>query len=486
MHQLNQQDSLFLFSESPRVPMHIGSLHVYDASSAPQPITFDRFVEHVGSRLPLARLLRRKVLRVPFDLDYPYWLEDESFDLEFHVRGLALPAPGGHKELWQQASRLHSIPLDLDRPPWEIYYIEGLCPPDFPPESFGMFIKVHHSAIDGISGIELMGALNDLDPGGRDHPEDHWHPDPVPSPAELIMRTWTNMVLRPWRFYSRLLRSWPQMRPIDWGWRAAANVPDLPLTRLNTRVTSHRVADGFRFELAAAKRIRAAVAGSTVNDVILAIVGGGMRRYLASTGDLPDAPLYASVPISIRTAEEAGEAGNMISMMVVSLATDVADPLERLRSIQESTARSKEIGNAVEARALVESGELMPGLLLGLVARSIPAGGASRVTSMLGNVCVSNVPGSQVPLYLRGARMESYYGVGPVYDHLGPLHMVVSYLGQIHLSISTCRDVVPDAERYVECLQQAFLELAGAATAGQPADGGPSSNRSDRGRPVGG
>jgi WS/DGAT/MGAT family acyltransferase len=463
MQQLNQQDALFLFSESPRVPMHIGSLHVYDSSTAPEAITFDRFLHHVGSRLPLARLLRRKVVRVPFDLDYPYWVEDGAFDVEFHVRNLFLPEPGGRRELWQQASRLHSIPLDLDRPPWEIYYIEGLRPPDFPAESFGMFIKVHHSAIDGISGIELMGALNDLDPQGREQPDDRWQPDDVPSSGELLMRSWMNLAVRPWRFYSRLVQTWPEMRPLYWGSRAAANVADLPITRLNARVTSHRLADGFRFELSAAKAIRAAVPGSTVNDVILAVAGGGIRRYLASTGELPDASLFASVPISMRTEKDAGEPGNMISMMIVSLATDVEDPLERLRIIQQSTARSKEIGNAVEARALVESGELMPGLLMGMVARSIPMSGPRGVTSMLGNVCVSNVPGSQVPLYLCGARMDSYYGVGPVYDHLGPLHMVVSYLGQVHLSISTCRDVVPDPEYYIECLEYAFQQLAAAA-----------------------
>jgi WS/DGAT/MGAT family acyltransferase len=465
MFQLNQQDSIFLFSESARMPMHIASLHVYDPSTASEPITFERILRHVQGRLPLARVLRRRIVRVPLDLDYPYWVEDAAFDVEFHVRNLALPAPGDLAELWKQASRLHSIPLDLDRPPWELYIIEGLQPPDFPPNSFALYIKVHHSAIDGISGIELMGALNDLDPGGREEPPDPWHPEATPTPGALLMRTWVNSLVRPGRFYGRMLRSLPGMRPIHWSSRIARNSQTAPMTRLNVPATTHRVAGGFRFELAAAKRIRSAVPGSTVNDVVLTIVGGGLRRYLQSSNDLPSNSLVASVPISMRTEKEAGLPGNMISMMIVSLGTDVADPLERLKVIQQSTAASKEIGNAVEARTLAESGQLMPGALIGLAARSITASGVRGVTASLGNVCVSNVPGSQVPLYLCGARMTSYYGLGPVYDHLGPMHMVVSYLGYIHLSVTTCREVVPDIDHLVGALQGSFEELAAASRA---------------------
>jgi diacylglycerol O-acyltransferase len=483
MQQLNQQDSIFLYSESARMPMHIGSLHVYGPSETSGKISFEQIVEHVQSRLPLARVLRRRIARVPLNLDYPYWVEDDGFDLGFHVRHVALAAPGDRKELWRQASRLHSIPLDLNRPPWEIHIFDGLDDKEFAPGSFALYIKVHHSAIDGISGIELMGALNDLDPAGRDRPADTWRPEGDPGLGVLLLRSWVNMAVRPGRFYGRMLRSIPQMRPHRWREMVGQNSRELPVTRLNALATTNRVAGGFRFELATAKQIRAAVAGSTVNDVILAVVGGGLRRYLSETGELPAESMQASVPVSMRTAAEAGMTGNMISMIIVTMATDLADPLARLQAIHKSTAESKEIGNAVEARTLVESGELMPGALLGLAARSITAGGARGVTSMLGHICVSNVPGSQVPLYLRGARMESYYGLGPVYDHLGPLHMVVSYLGQVHLSVTTCQEIVPDLDHYIECLEGAFLELAAAAGAG-PVPAGPKA-RSARKRPRG-
>jgi hypothetical protein len=193
-----------------------------------------------------------------------------------------------------------------------------------------------------------MAALNDLEPGGRHEPTDRWLPETAPTPGTLLMRTWLNSVVRPGRFYGRMLRSLPGMRPVRWGGRVARNTQTSPIARLNAPATTHRVAGGFGFELATAKRIRSAVPGSTVNDAVLAIVGG-LRRYLDATNDLPDRSLLASVPISMRTAKEAGLPGNMISMMIVSLGTDIADPVQRLQVIRESTARSKEVGNAVEA-----------------------------------------------------------------------------------------------------------------------------------------
>ena len=184
---------------------------------------------------------------------------------------------------------------------------------------------------------------------------------------------------------------------------------------------------------------------------------------------LPAEPLYAGVPISMRTEEEAGTAGNKISIMLASLATDVADPVARLAAVQQSTSQSKEQATAVGARTMAEGAELFPGALLGVAVRALPQLGAGGVTSMIGNVCVTNVPGSQVPLYLCGARMEAYYGLGPVFDHAGPIHLVVSYLGRIHLSVTTCREIVPDVEAYVACLERSLGELVKATSSARPA-----------------
>ena len=259
-------------------------------------------------------------------------------------RSLALPASGDLAELWKQASRLHSIPSTWVALPWELYIIEGLQPPDFPPDSFALYIKVHHSAIDGISGIELMGALNDLDPTGprgtsrplaaRSHADagisSPAHLGQLGGPARAFLREDAEIAA--------------QYAACSLGRPRRSQHQTAPITRLNAPATTHRVAGGFRFELATAKAMRSAVPGSTVNDVVLAIVGGGLRQYLESTNELPARSLMASVPISMRTEKEAGLPGNMISMMIVSLGTDIADPLERLKVIQQSTAASKEIG----------------------------------------------------------------------------------------------------------------------------------------------
>ena len=179
--------------------------------------------------------------------------------------------------------------------------------------------------------------------------------------------------------------------------------------------------------------------------------------------------------MSMRTDADAGAGGNKIAMMLVSLGTDVADARQRLTMVHRSTSQSKEQNQAVEARVMAEGAELLPGGLLGLAVRANSMQGAGGVTAQIGNVCVTNVPGSQAPLYLRGYQMLAYYSLGPVYDNAGPIHLIVSYLGQVYLSVTSCREIVPDIERYVDCLRQSWDELV-AATVGPP--------RSGRARPA--
>lgn len=467
MQQLNRQDAGFLYSETPRMLMHLGSLHVYDPSTAPGGrVTFDQVLEHVRSRLPLARVLRRRIVRVPLGVDYPYWVEDRDFDLEFHVRNIALPRPGTWQQLWTQATRLHSYPLDLTRPPWELYIIDGLDAIDGCPKgSFAMYIKVHHAAIDGISGVELMNALNDTSPEGRVVPEDTWRPEEPPSSVNLLARAAVNLGLGPARLVQFVGRTIPSLRPADARRPPVTLRRGLPTTRLNARVTTNRTADGFEFTLALAKRVKSAVPGATVNDVVLSVVGGGLRAYLQSKGELPDEPLHAGVPVSLRTPAQMGEAGNRISIMVVPVATDVADPVERLKAVRDATASSKEVSGALPARAMAEAAELLPGALMGQAVRALPNVGARGMASMIGNVCVTNVPGSQVPLYLCGARMEAYYGMGPVYDYAGPIHLVTSYMGNLYVGITASHEILPDIRFYVECMERSLAELAEATGA---------------------
>jgi len=488
VQQLNQQDAMFLYSEKPRAPMHLSSVHIYDPATTPTgEITFDQFFAHVRSRLPLARVLRRKLVRVPMDVDYPYWVEDDSFDLAFHVRRLQLPPPGDWRAMWDLAAALHSEALDLSRPPWELYFIEGLDAVEgYAPGSFAMQIKVHHCAIDGIAGIELMNALHDVTPEGRGTIVDPWRGEPDPDALSLMALATANAMRAPQRAFEFMARSTASLLP--WaGPRSGA--PDRatrrrpPRTSLNQRVTINRVGDAIVIDLAETKQVKNAVPGATVNDVLLAVVGGGLRSYLMGKGDLPDVPLMAGVPISLRTDADAGEPGNKISMMLVSLATDVDDARKRLEAVQRSTSQSKEQSQAVEARVMADTAELFPGALLGLAVRANAAMNAEGVTAQIGNVCVTNVPGSQVPLYLCGAQMQAYYSLGPVYDNAGPIHLVVSYFGKIYLSVTTCREIVPDIEAYVGCLRRSWEELR-AATIGSGGSAGIKRTRAARPVPA--
>ncbi|HEX8581498.1 MAG TPA: wax ester/triacylglycerol synthase family O-acyltransferase [Acidimicrobiales bacterium] len=475
MHQLNRQDTGFLYSETPRLLMHLGSLHTYDPSGAPGgTVGFETILDHVRSRLPLARVLRRRIVRVPLGLDYPYWVEDPDFDLEFHVRHIALPRPGNWRQLWTQATRLHSQPLDLNRPPWELYVIAGVDAVEGIPEGgFAMYIKVHHAAIDGISGIELMNALHDVTPEGRPAPADDWRPDHVPSSLELAGRTALHLATTPTRLADFTVRTANALRTTEGRRRPSVRLPArLPVTRLNQKATLRRTAGGFVFDLDLARAVKRAVPGATVNDVILTVVGGGLRSYLLGKGELPADPLRAGVPVSLRTQEEMGTAGNRIGIMVVTVGTDVEDPVERLRVVQQATTASKEVSTAVPARAMAEAAELLPGAMLGRAIRALPRVGAAGMASMIGNVCVTNVPGSQVPLYLCGARMDAYYGMGPVYDYAGPIHLITSYMRRIFVGVTTAKEIVPDIEHYVDCMERSLAELV-AATGADPADVAP-------------
>ena len=248
-----------------------------------------------------------------------------------------------------------------------------------------------------------------------------------------------------------------------------------PPTRFNVPVTPHRVFDGTVTPLADLKQMKAAIPGATINDAVLSIIGGAMRAYLLAHDELPSESLVTMVPISIRTKEQQGTAGNQVSMMAASLATDVADPLERLAAVHRSTTASKELTEAIGARTLAELSELAPGLLVG-----IGSWAAARMNGRMPfNTTITNVPGSPVPLYFCGARMERMYGLGPILNGSGLFHVVGSYERSIIISFTACRELIPDPAFYMSCIVDALGALR-VATAPPPPAGRPkrSSTRS--------
>jgi len=471
MRQLSGLDASFVYFETGSSPTHIGSFSIYDQSSAPGGrVTFKGILANIESRLHLARCFRQKLVRAPLDLDHPYWLEDPDFDIEFHVRHIALPQPGDWRQLCIQVARIHARRLDLSKPLWEMYVIEGLDEIELlPPGSFALFTKIHHAAIDGVSGAEILAAIHDVAPEAQpDSPAHDWRPERAPNLVELATRTVANNVRYPLRFLQAAGRVAPSLATLLRGAPEGDEAPSTPAprTRFNAPVSSHRVVEARTFSLERIKTIRRCVPGSTVNDVILTVCSGAMRAYLDHHGELPEESLVAMAPISVRGEAEQGTAGNQISVMFVTLFTQLADPLERLERIHKETQNSKATAEAVGARTMTDISQFMPGALAGLAARLYTGFGlATRIRPFL-NTVITNVPGPQIPLYFTGARMMALHGLGPVLDGMGIIHPVFSYAGRISIAVTACRDQLPDPAFYAECLQAAFDELwaAGAGS----------------------
>jgi diacylglycerol O-acyltransferase / wax synthase len=469
MQQLSGQDASFIYSEQAHAPTHITSISIYDPSTAPGgDVTFADILEHLEPRLHLARAFRQRVVRVPADLDHPYWIEDGEFDLEYHVRQIALPRPGDWRQFCIQAARLHARPLDMSRPLWELYVIEGLDDiEDVPPGAMGFVLKLHHAAVDGKSGNEMITAIHTQTPDPEDPPPPAtpWHPEQEPSAAWMYSRAVLNAMRTPGRAVRVASQLTPGMQRAMRTMRErrdGARPDQAPGTRFSGPVTAHRVLDAEFFPFAALRPMRDLVPGATVNDVALSIIGGALRSYLRDHAELPSTAMRAMTPVSVRTESERSDLGNQVSAMVVSLATEIADPVERLAAVHRSTSESKEITEAIGARNLAELSQLAPGLLIGVGTR-LGARFARRGTAGLVNTVVTNVPGPRQPLYFAGARLLRTFGAGPVADGMGLINIVTSYDDQFVLCFTACREMMPDPERYSAAIRNSFDELAAAA-----------------------
>lgn len=469
MQQLSGLDAAFLYFESNNSSTHIGSFAIYDQSSAPGgKVSFKGILANVESRLHLARCFRQKLVRLPFDLDHPYWIEDPEFDLEFHVRHIALPDPGDWRQLCIQVARIHARPLDLSKPLWEMYVIGGLDNVKGAPKgSFAVMTKIHHSAIDGVSGAELTAAIHDTEPDAvAEPPEEPWVPERDPSLLELGMRTTMRNFQEPFRFARVMSRTIPPLAKMmrrEPEHKLESSGP-VPRTRWNGTVTSHRVVDGRDFSLQDVRDIRKSVPGSTVNDVILTVCSGAMRKYLEGKNELPSDSLVAMAPISVRSNNESGAMGNRISAMTVTLYTQIADPIERLERMHRGTKDSKAVAEAMGAETMTDISQVLPGTFSGLAARMYSRMGLANRLNPFINTIITNVPGPQFPLYFTGARMVALHGVGPVMDGVGIIHPVFSYSGRISIAFTSCREQLPDPGVYADCIQSSFDELYEAAT----------------------
>jgi diacylglycerol O-acyltransferase / wax synthase len=474
VRQLTGLDAAFLAMETRTVFGHVGSVSVVDPSTAPEPLTLERFTRVVESRLPLVPLLRRRLVEVPLGLDQPYWIEDPDFDIEFHARELALPAPGSNRQLAEQAARLHARPLDRSRPLWELYLIFGLAG-----GRAAIYSKVHHAAIDGVSGNDILAALLDLSPEGRPLPE----PQPrrterQPSAAELLARSAVSLgrhPLRAARLSVGLVRSapalvanpaWPRLPLVDRllgrDGDAVLSRPGLraPPTPFNRSITQHRRWGFASLPLPEIKRVKN-VLGVTVNDVVVALCAGALRRWLIDHDALPDGPLIAAVPVSVRTSEQEGTHGNRVSMMLTVLPTHLPGARDRLRAVHEGMRAAKE-----------QHGALPAGLLADVTQFAMPAlaGQAARMAARLRlveraspfNLIISNVPGPNVPLYYAGAELLAYYPLSAIVDGQGLNITAMSYRDTLFVGVIACRELVPDVDALTAYLAEELQVLADA------------------------
>lgn len=470
MEQLTGLDASFVYLEAANAPMHIGAVAIYDPSTAPGGfVRFKDILSLVASRLARAKSFRQKLVRVPLDLDHPYWIEDADFDLEYHVRHIALPKPGDWRQFCISVARIHSRPLDMTKPLWEFWVVEGLDNiPDLPPGSFAVISKVHHAAIDGASGVEMTAAIHDLTP---DIPAasgpDTWAPEKKPSVAELGIRSYVNAVRQPFRFAETLLNTIPGFvelrRQVKSGNVTMPSSTLVAPTRFNKTLSPHRSWDGFRMRLADIRAIKQSIDGATVNDVVLTIITGGLRKYLSGKGELPTDSLSIMVPISVRDEKDKKSLGNQVSAMIVKGGTHLEDPLERLEFVRSATVNSKALTNAIGAKTLSDYSTTIPAGLFSLGARLYTQLGLANAHRPAFNCVATNVPGSRVPLYFAGARMVTMMGTGPIQDGMGLINSIFSYEDSIAISFTADRQMVPDPAEYAKCIRAAFEELKACA-----------------------
>lgn len=464
MEELSGLDASFLFLESDKTPMHIGSIGIIEGS-----LNFDHFRQYIQQRLPLVERLTQKLLNVPLGIDRPHWVQDPDFDLNMHLYSTALPRPGGWKELRYLASQEFSKPLNRDRPLWEFIFVEGLDNiPQVPKGSVALLSKVHHAGFDGKSGIELLGMLYDTS-------ADFGHLSPVkPKPLEIIpgwfellTKGAANLVLRPTKLPGLL---WDSAKA---GLKATylsqtqdIALPTLPFTAphtfLNDTVTLERKWDSALLDLKRVKALRAGVEGATLNDVVLAICAGALRRYLLEKNQLPREPLVAMVPVSTRGNGQQNAMGNQISAMFIQLASNIEDPVERLRKININTLVGKLYQEEVAAKSLMDYAELVPFGLAGVVTHLYSQAILARRIKPPFNLIITNVPGPQVPLYLAGHKLLFNMGTGPIYDGTGLIIPVLSYNGTLSISPTSCAKLMPDIELFTRYIRESANELEAA------------------------
>ena len=454
--RLSASDMSSLLAERGPIHVNVGAALILEGD----PPTLDELLEHVESRLALVPRFRQRVQATPLQITNPVWADDPGFDLEWHVRHVALPRPGSTDQLRELVGRVMSTPLDLERPLWQLYLVEGL-----ERGRHAYISKTHHALVDGVSAVDVGTIMLDPNPEGTEMPipEERWDPD-VPSPELLFVRAATERISTPMRAARKAALgalSMPRetagrvMRTAESFAGLAAGGPTAPRTFLNEEIGRDRRVAFVRTGLDALKRARGET-GATVNDVILAVATGGLRRLFERRGEAVPDQLVALVPMSIRRSDEHLELGNRIATLMVALPLSEPDPAERLRLVHAETTRVKESEQARAASLVIEATGWTPPTINRVLADVI-----SRQLNW--NLVVSNVPGPQMPFYLLGRRMVEVYPVVPLSPQQHALSIgVVSYDGGVFFGITADRNLFADIDEVAADLEAALAEQLSA------------------------
>jgi WS/DGAT/MGAT family acyltransferase len=489
MRQLTSLDAQFLALETRRQSGHVASVAILDPSTtATGTLTVADIEALITDRLPLLPPLRWRLLEVPLGLDYPYWVDDEDFDLHFHVRELGLAAPGTDEQLAEQVARIVSRPLDRGRPLWELYLISGLQS-----GHLAMLTKIHHAVIDGMSGAEIMGLLLDLTPEIRTiEPTGPWGDnEAVPGELGMLLRGVAGAARYPLRALRALPSALPNLEETQFQTIPGASALGrlvtraqqaitraegavertaliAPKTSFSGRVSAHRRFTFGQLSLDDVKRVKNAH-GCTVNDVIVSICAGAVRRWLAEHDELPAEPLVAQIPISVRTEEQMGTYGNRIMLMAAALHTEIADPVARLLRTHESLGDMKQRHRALPASLLADANHFIPPAVFSRAARLTFGIATSRPGRPVWNLVISNVPGPQFPLYLAGAKLVANYPVSVITHGMGLNITVMSYMGHLDFGIVADREQMPDIALMMGWLEDELALLLPADSEAAPA-----------------
>ena len=445
MERLSDLDAAFLAGETPTQHLHVLATMLLDAPDLSPEGQYRLFQQRLAERFHLIAPLRRRLRELP--IGNPVWVDDPELQLDRHLHHVILPEGGGLEALARKSSEIASHPLPRDRPLWEAWFVEGVSD-----EQFAVIAKIHHSAVDGVSGIFSLSAFFDLEPTPEPTPGSaKWDPDPQPDAAELGRAVLDDLRRRPASIRRSLAAvtssglTFARMR------ETSAPLPfSGPRQSFNGALTARRSVAYTRLRLDDLKEVRRTL-GATVNDVLMAVCAGALRRYMEEHGEFPERPLVAGVPVSERRAED-GLTGNRLAFMFYSLPVHLADPIARLQAIQDSAVAAKDLYTRAGTGLMENLAGLAPHRALGPLARALSSLRLADAVPPVVNVIVSNIRGPDIPLYAGGAQLATMYPMGPLAEGVGLGITAVSHRDDVSVGFMACPDLVPDVNELPEAL----------------------------------